>query len=542
MGGGQVGDPVSQLFGQPPAGGAVLRHGHQKLLPSPAPDLLQVRRPALQLPGQLPYGLVTCLVAVPVVDLLEMVDVDDEQGQWRIQLPLLLQLLQQGAPVRQPGQLIEGGELVEMARAAVQPVGGESEQDQGPDQQDDQHQLIVAGTLLIQQLLALVLVLLLQRQVAGLAAGQVHLDLEGGGMLAQGLVEVLPVVLHVAGHDTIGLGVASQVCQQPGLHRLALYADRAWLGRQQLQGQLGLPPSLQGSGPDLGQPGGGLGITQSLIDGLRLLQALPGGVPVSLCVEHHGPVAEDDGAIVGREPGGGQQGLEQLARPVGAPHVDVEPRHVGPDDGLAVGFVQSHHLPEGILIVALGLPVEAEIGIEVAKGHHQAGTLQGGEGASWPFLLELEGGLELGDRLLHLLGTVEGEAIEGMPLGLLLEMAQDGRPELGQQLEGLLGGLGIQGQGNLLQSEVEQAPALLLGTGQPAGAGVVQQGLLVASQGGLGKGSGMEQLHVLLRAGVEALQIADGIPRRLQFSLFQQGGSGLQLGYPEQRQCHNESH
>ncbi|MND93863.1 hypothetical protein D3C80_860650 [compost metagenome] len=129
-----------------------------------------------------------------------------------------------------------------------------------------------------------------------------------------------------------------------------------------------------------------------------------------------------------------------------------------------------------------------------------------------------------------------------MPLGLLLDMAQDGRPELGQQLEGLLGSLGIQGQGYLLQSEVEQALAFLLGTGQPAGAGVVQQGLLVASQGGLGKGSGMEQLHVLLRAGVEALQIADGIPRRLQFSLFQQGGSGLQLGYPEQRQCHNESH
>jgi len=112
---------------------------------------------------------------------------------------------------------------------------------------------------------------------------------------------------------------------------------------------------------------------------------------------------------------------------------------------LAVGLVQSHHLPEGILIVALGLPVEAEIGIEVAKGHQQAGTLQGGEGASWPFLLELEGGLELGDRLLQLLGTVECEAIEGMPLGLLLGMAQDGRPELGQQVEGLLGGLGIQG-------------------------------------------------------------------------------------------------
>ena len=186
--------------------------------------------------------------------------------------------------------------------------------------------------------------------------------------------------------------------------------------------------------------------------------------------------------------------------------------------------------------------MEAEIGIEVAKGHQQAGTLQGGEGASWPFLLELEGGLELGDRLLQLLGTVECEAIEGMPFGLLLGMAQDGRPELGQQVEGLLGGLGIQGQGNLLQSEVEQAPELLLGTGQPAGAGVVQQGLLVTAQRGLGQGSGVEQLHVLLRAGVEALQVADGIARRLQFCLFQQGGSGLQLGYPEQRQCHNESH
>ena len=136
----------------------------------------------------------------------------------------------------------------------MQPVGGESEQDQGADQQDDQHHLVVTGALLIQQLLALVLVLLLQGEVAGLAAGQVHLDLEGGGMLAQGLVEVLFVVLHVAGHDPVGLGVAPQIGQQSGLHRLALYADRAWLGRQQLQGQLGLPPSLQGSGPDLGQP------------------------------------------------------------------------------------------------------------------------------------------------------------------------------------------------------------------------------------------------------------------------------------------------
>ncbi len=72
----------------------------------------------------------------------------------------------------------------------------------------------------------------------------------------------------------------------------------AWLGRQQLQGQLGLPPSLQRSGPDLGQPGGRLRVTQPLIDGLRLVQTLPGRVPVSLCVERHGLIAEHDGTIV----------------------------------------------------------------------------------------------------------------------------------------------------------------------------------------------------------------------------------------------------
>ncbi|MNV70509.1 hypothetical protein D3C71_1634810 [compost metagenome] len=54
-------------------------------------------------------------MAVAIVDLLEVIYVDDEQGQRLVQLPLLRQPLQQGASIWQPGQLIEGGEPVEMA-------------------------------------------------------------------------------------------------------------------------------------------------------------------------------------------------------------------------------------------------------------------------------------------------------------------------------------------------------------------------------------------------------------------------------------------
>lgn len=121
-------------------------------------------------------------------------------------------------------------------------------------------------------------------------------------------------------------------------------------------------------------------------------------------------------------------------------------------------------------------------------------------------------------------------------------MASDGGSELLQQGERLIRRLGVQGEGDLLQAKVEQAQGLLLGAGQPAGPGVVEQGLWIAPQRGLGQGPGVEQFHILLGTGVEALQIADGIARRLQFSLFQQGGSCLQLGHPEQRQCHYESH
>jgi len=129
-----------------------------------------------------------------------------------------------------------------------------------------------------------------------------------------------------------------------------------------------------------------------------------------------------------------------------------------------------------------------------------------------------------------------------VPFRCLRRVIPDRGPELGQQVEGALRRFCLQGQGDLLQAEVEQAQGCLPGAGQPAGTGIVEQGLGVAPQRGLGQGSGVKQLHVLPRAGIEALQIADGIPRRLQFSLVEQGGSGLQLGYPEQRQCHYESH
>ena len=83
------------------------------------------------------------------------------------------------------------------------------------------------------------------------------------------------------------------------------------------------------------------------------------------------------------------------------------------------------------------------------------------------------GGLELEDRLFHLLGTVEGEPVEGMPLRDLPGVMPDRWPELGEELERLIRRIGIQGQGNLLQPEVEQAKGLLLGIGQTAGAGIV---------------------------------------------------------------------
>ncbi len=111
-------------------------------------------------------------MTVTVVDLLEVIDVDDQQGERALLLPLGGQPFQQGAAIGQLGQLIEGGQLVEVARAAVQPVGGDAQQQQGTGQQAYQRQLVVASALLMQQLLALVLVLLLQHPVAGLAAAR----------------------------------------------------------------------------------------------------------------------------------------------------------------------------------------------------------------------------------------------------------------------------------------------------------------------------------------------------------------------------------
>ncbi|MNS95909.1 hypothetical protein D3C72_1301870 [compost metagenome] len=167
--------------------------------------------------------------------------------------------------------------------------------------------------------------------------------------------------------------------------------------------------------------------------------------------------------------------------------------------------------------------------------------MQPGKGAGGDLLLEPEGGLEFGDRLFQALGAIEGESVQGVPLRLLGRMTPDTGLELAQQAEGLLRRLCVQGECHLLQPEVQQAQRLLAGGGQPAGAGVVEQGLGVVPEGRLGQGSRVKQLHVWPRLGIEALQIAGGIARRLQFSLFQQG-SGLQLGHPEQCQCHHQSH
>ena len=60
-------------------------------------------------------------------------------------------------------------------------------------------------------------------------------------------------------------------------------------------------------------------------------------------------------------------------------------------------------------------------------------------------------------------------------------------PELGEQLERLIRRIGIQGQGNLLQPEVEQAKGLLLGIGQTAGAGIVALCLWIAAKDCLGQ-------------------------------------------------------
>ena len=74
----------------------------------------------------------------------------------------------------------------------------------------------------------------------------------------------------------------------------------------------------------------------------------------------------------------------------------------------------------------------------------------------------------------------------------MLRMAGNGGSELLQQGERLIRRLGVQGEGDLLQAEVEQAQGLLLGAGQPAGTGIVEQGLGVAPQRGLGQGSGVK--------------------------------------------------
>lgn len=135
-------------------------------------------------------------------------------------------------------------------------------------------------------------------------------------------------------------------------------------------------------------------------------------------------------------------------------------------------------------VIAFGLPRQIEVGIEVAEGHQQAGALQAGDGGVRYRLLEAKGGLELGDRCAELLGAIEREPVEGVPLGGLLRMAGDGGFELLQQGERLIRRFGIRGEGDLLQAEVEQAQGLLLGTGQPAGTGVVEQGLRIAPQRG----------------------------------------------------------
>ena len=130
----------------------------------------------------------------------------------------------------------------------MQPIGGDAEQQQGAEQQHHQDQLIVAGTLLVGKLLATLFVFQHQSVVVALAAGQVHLRLEGGRVFTQGAIEAAAIVGLMLLQRQIGGGVVALPGQQIGPQPLAGEIQRLGV-TQQRQGPILLALATQGLGP-----------------------------------------------------------------------------------------------------------------------------------------------------------------------------------------------------------------------------------------------------------------------------------------------------
>ena len=107
------GHPLAQRFRQMPAVTGRQGDGHQKFLAAPATDQLPVRRPFPEQRPQAGDGGIPGAVTMLVIDLLEVIYVDDDEGEGPGPRPDALYPFQQGVAVGEPGQLIEGGQPIE---------------------------------------------------------------------------------------------------------------------------------------------------------------------------------------------------------------------------------------------------------------------------------------------------------------------------------------------------------------------------------------------------------------------------------------------
>ena len=417
----------------------------------------------------------------------------------------------------------------------MQPVGGDAEQQQGAEQQHHQDQLIVAGTLLVDKLLTALFVFQHQPVVVALAAGKIHLCLEGGRVFTQGAIEAAAIIGLMLLQRPIGGGVVALSGQQIGPQPLAGEVQRLGMA-QQRQGLTLLALATQGLGPGGEQMPGG-GVAELPIEGFCLIQSAQRRRAIALGIEGLGEITQHGGAPSRGEGRVGQLAVEQLPCLGRAAHVEIESCHARLDECLAAGFIQPQIALQGVQVVILGLLVQPNVGVEIAQCDEQLHALQLGQLALLVELtLEQEGASELGDRQLQLVGAIVRQAVQGMPLSQLCRIVLQGWLESGEQGEGLIRGRGVQGKSYLLQLEIPQPSRLLMGGGQGSGSGVVELGASVIPLGGLGQGAGMEQLHVLTRDGVELGEIAGGIAHRAPLGVLQQGWTGLDLGQPAQEQ------